>query len=712
MPEINETAPVKRNRSYRPRQQNGSTKDTNSTPVSNDNVRNSRPRFSRPRKPQNNEIQGNAKANSQSKQSPQVSDVKPLSIKNLNVKGQDNRYSTRNQSNGNQPNRGGANRNQNNRNQNNRNQTNRAQSPRAQANGSQQNGAQKPSNKAKPFNLNGKKPLRVIPLGGLCEIGKNMTALEYGNDIIIIDVGMAFAEENMPGVDAVIQDYTYIIENQSKLRGIFLTHGHEDHIGSLPYFLRDIKCPIYGGKLTVELVRHKLADKNVSLAGISLQACKNGDIVKAGNSFYVEFIRVNHSIADSYALGIRTPVGSIVHSGDFKVDFTPINGKPIDLQRFGEYGKEGVLLFMCESTNIEIDGFSPSEMQVGESFQRIFQKTTGRIIVATFSSHVHRMQQIFTAAEKYNRHVCLSGRSMINVFGVANSLGYIDMKPDTLIDIMDIDNYDPDEIVILTTGSQAEPMSALSRMAFASHKSVEIQEGDTVIISAHPIPGNEKPIYRVINELFKKGAHVIYESLADVHVSGHAYKRELMLLHSLLKPKFFVPVHGEYRMLFKHAELAKSLGTLDENIFIMNNGDVLEVGENCARINGHVPAAPVLIDGSGMGDMSNRVLTDRRLLGEDGCVSIAITIDEKTGELACSPIVKSVGFVFEDEADGIQKECALKIMNLLSPMKRKDSSIESIVESRQFKETIRNMLFDKSKRRPLIITSVSIVGNK
>lgn len=561
---------------------------------------------------------------------------------------------------------------------------------------------QKPSKNDSPA-----APLRIIPLGGMCEIGKNMTCIEYGNDMIIVDVGMAFAEENMPGVDAVIPDFSYIVENKSKLRGVFLTHGHEDHIGSLPYFLSEIKCPIYGGKLTIELVRHKLSEKGQSLAGISFRACKNGDVVKAGTNLEIEFIRVNHSIADSYALAIKTPAGVMIHSGDFKVDYTPINGKPINLQRFGELGKEGVLLFMCESTNVEIPGNSPSEKNVGESFQRIFHDTKGRIIVATFSSHVHRMQQIFDAAEKYGRHVCLSGRSMINTFEVANSLGYITMNPDTLIDISEIDNYNPNEIVILTTGSQAEPMSALSRIAFASHKTIEIQQGDTVIISAHPIPGNEKPIYRVINELFKRGAHVIYESLADVHVSGHAYRNELELLHSLIKPKYFVPAHGEYRMLFKHKELAKRLGTDENNVFILNNGDVLEIRPEKARINGNVPAAAILIDGSSAGEISDRIFSDRRTLADDGCLSVGITLDTK-GNLACLPVVNSLGFIYEDEKSEIHTACAARAMALLGSEKSaKFETLEQYANSRQFREALRNMLFDKTKRRPAIIVVVS-----
>lgn len=566
--------------------------------------------------------------------------------------------------------------------------------------------------KKKKNNKSGGPLLKIIPLGGLCEIGKNMTAFEFGNDIIIVDIGMAFAEENMPGVDCVIQDYSYIRQNMDKLRAVFLTHGHEDHIGGLPYFFREFKCPIYGGKLTIELVRHKLSDNGVSLQGISLQAFKNGDRVKVGRNFEVEFIRVNHSIADSYALAIKTPAGTVVHSGDFKVDYTPINGKVIDLQRFGELGKEGVLLFMCESTNIEIDGFTPSERSVGASFTKLFNDAKGRIIIATFSSHVHRMQQIFTAAEKYNRRVALSGRSMVNVFNIANSLGYIEMNPDTLIDIADIDRYPDNEVVILTTGSQAEPMSALSRMAYASHKSVEIREGDTVIISAHPIPGNEKPIYNIINELYKKGAIVIYNDLADVHVSGHAYKKEIMLLHSLLKPKFFVPVHGEYRMLSLHKKLAVSLGMDPDDVFIMNNGDILSVTEHYAKITDHIPAEAVLIDGSGVGELSDRIFSDRRALGQDGVVGIAVTVDDKTGELACPPVVSSIGFLYDDEAGDIYRDCGAKAMALLAPGARKHDMIDACVGTRQFRESIRNVLFEKTRRRPMILTTVTHINSK
>lgn len=552
------------------------------------------------------------------------------------------------------------------------------------------------------------KDLKIIPLGGLGEIGKNMTAFEYGNDMIIVDVGMSFPDENMPGVDCVIPDFTYVRRNQSKLRGIVLTHGHEDHIGSLPYFLREFQCPVYGGTMTIELVRLKLQDKNVPLDGIKLMTCRNGDNIRLGNYFDVEFIRVNHSIADSYALAIRTPVGVVVHSGDFKIDFTPINGKTINLQRFGELGKEGVLMFMCESTNIEIEGFSPSEKHVGEAFSHYFRKAEGRIIVATFSSHVHRMQQIIAAAEKYGRHVCLSGRSMVQVFGIANSMGYIDIKPDTLIDIEAIDNYPDDKIVILTTGSQAEPMSALTRMAFDSHRSVDIQKGDTIIISADPIPGNEKPIYRVINELYKKGAHVIYQSLADVHVSGHAYRNELMMLHTLIKPQFLIPVHGEYRMLCLHKEMAMNLGMDEDNICILANGDILSLNPYEAKVTDHVTANPVLIDGSNAMDCNDKVLNDRIHLSEDGVVSIALTIDSVSGDLICPPSVNSIGLLDSaDNKDAIHGSIAEKCETILKQAGRREGSIEAFTEKRAFRENLKNFISSKIGRKPMILCNIS-----
>lgn len=548
--------------------------------------------------------------------------------------------------------------------------------------------------------------LRVIPLGGLGEIGKNMTLFEFGNDIILVDCGMAFPEENMPGIDAVIQDFSYVLHNKDRVRGIFLTHGHEDHIGALPYLMKDLKCPIYGGRLTIELVRGKLNEKPGGTRGIELQQVFSGDVIKAGHSFAVEFIHVNHSIADAFALAIKTPVGSVIHTGDFKIDYTPIDGGPIDLQRFAQYGKEGVLLLMAESTNIEASGTSISESQVGESFQRIFQDAPGRVIVATFSSHVHRMQQIFTAAEKYNRKVALVGRSMLNVFGAANSLGYIKMLPDTLIDINDIDRYNADKVVILTTGSQAEPMSALTRMAFSSHKVVEIQQGDTVIISAHPIPGNEKPIYRVINELFRRGARVIYEDLADVHVSGHAYRGELMLIHQLVKPKYFIPIHGEYRMLFKHAELSKSLGQSDGSIFILGNGDIFECNREAAHRSGYVNAAPVLIDGSGVGDLDNRVLLDRKLLSDDGVVCVSLVLDKTSTRLLGIPAIQAVGFLYASESEQVIRDCTDKVLSYIAKCGTQNKSLQTVTESGQLKEYLKSILFEKTRRRPMILINI------
>ncbi len=564
--------------------------------------------------------------------------------------------------------------------------------------------------KVKPKNKEKKKgALRVIPIGGLGEIGKNMTLLEFANDIIIVDCGMAFPEEDMPGIDAVIQDYSYVLQNKDRVRGVFITHGHEDHIGALPYLMRDLKCPIYGGKLAIELIRGKLTDKGTGTRGIELKHCLAGDVIKAGNSFSVEFIRVNHSIADAFALAIRTPAGTVIHTGDFKVDYTPIDGEPIDLQRFAQFGSEGVLLLLADSTNVEVPGSSPSERQVGESFQRIFQNAPGRLIVATFSSHVHRMQQIFTAAEKFDRKVALVGRSMLNVFAAANSLGYLEMKPDTLIDINEIDRYQPEQIVILTTGSQAEPMAALTRMAYASHKIVEIHQGDTVILSANRIPGNEKPIYRVINELFRLGATVIYEALADVHVSGHAYRNELQLIHQLVKPRYFMPVHGEYRMLFRHAQLSHGLGQSWNNIFILNNGDIFECSKDMARISGYINAAAVLIDGSGVGDLDNRVLRDRRLLADDGVVAVSLVIERKGNKLAAPPTVQAMGFLYESESAQVIRECSDKLTAYIGKCNQQNRMVSSVVESGQMRDYLKSLLFEKTKRRPMILISVTQV---
>jgi ribonuclease J len=547
--------------------------------------------------------------------------------------------------------------------------------------------------------------LKIIPLGGMREIGKNLTVYEYDDEIIVVDCGIAFPEEDMPGIDVVIPDFSYLVRNKEKIRGIFLTHGHEDHIGALPWLCKDVKVPIYGNRLTLELVRLKLEDRGTGVTGVTLHPIKDGVVIPAG-SFSVEFIHVNHSIADANALAIRSPAGTIFHSGDFKIDYTPINGGPIDLARIAAIGQEGVLAMVCESTNVERPGHSSSESKVGETFADLFGKATGRIMVATFSSNVFRMQQIFTAAERYNRKVALVGRSMISVFNAANSLGYISMRPDTLIDINQLDRYDADEIVIITTGSQGEPMSALTRMAFSEHRRIEILPEDTVIISASPIPGNEKPIYRVINELFKRGAHVIYESLSEIHVSGHAYSGELKLLHSLVRPRYFIPGHGEYRHLYKHAELANQMGVPWENIFLLNNGDMFEYQDGKARIGGFTSAGGVLIDGAGMVDIDNPVLRDRRLMAEDGVVSVFIAVNLSTGEMIGEPDIQARGFFFEIEADRIIRECKKRIDQFARKASGNDKSLSTQIQSGSLRDLLNNLLFERTRRRPIILISV------
>ncbi len=554
-----------------------------------------------------------------------------------------------------------------------------------------------------------KSTLRMVPLGGMCEIGKNMTAYEYGADIIIVDCGQSFPDETMPGVDAVIPDFTYILQNKERVRGIFLTHGHEDHIGALPWLMQQIKAPIYGGRMTIELVRYKLEDRVPGLAkSCELITVTDGQTIRCG-CFGVEFIHVNHSIADASMLCLHTPIGRVIHSGDFKIDYTPIYGGIMDLQRIAELGRDGVLLFVCESTNIEVKGHSVSERHVGESFTQMFASAPGRIFVATFSSNIYRLQQIFTAAEAQNRKVALVGRSMLNVFQAANNLGYIQMKPDTLIDINQIDNYPPERVVIISTGSQGEPMSALTRIAFSSHREVEIMRGDTVIISASPIPGNEKPVYKVINELYKRGAKVYYSALADVHASGHASRDELQLVQSLIKPKYLIPAHGEYRMLYQQAELAHSLGTPWENIFILNNGDIFEVSYNRARIAGFTNGAAVLIDGAAVGEVDNTVLRERKILSDDGVVAVSVVLNKRTGELASPPIVHAMGFLYEREYEQIITECERRATAFVLRCKNQGQNPANNIRSGQMRDQIRTFLFEKTKRRPVVMVLLSEV---
>ncbi|NMB27471.1 MAG: ribonuclease J, partial [Tissierellia bacterium] len=476
--------------------------------------------------------------------------------------------------------------------------------------------------------------LKIIPLGGLGEVGKNITVFEYKDDIMVIDCGLSFPDDEMLGIDVVIPDITYLLKNRDKIKGIVLTHGHEDHIGALPYILKKLDLPIYGTKLTLGLVDNKL--KEHRLNNVKLNEVKAGDVIKLG-CFTVEFIKTSHSIPDSVALAINTPVGIVVHTGDFKIDYTPINDNMIDLHKFAEIGSKGVLALLADSTNVERAGYTMSEKTVGDTFNDIFLKAPQRIIVATFASNVHRIQQVIDAAELYNKKVIVSGRSMINTVNVSTELGYLKMEEGTLIDINDMDKYPSNEIVILTTGSQGEPMSALTRMAFSEHRKIELIPEDLVVISASPIPGNEKTIFRVINKLMEIGTKVIYESLADVHVSGHACQEELKLIHTLLKPKFFIPVHGEHRHLKRHGELAEELGLPKENIFIANNGSVIEFTKNTGAINGYVQAGNILVDGLGIGDVGNIVLRDRKHLSEDGLIIVVVTMSKQEGKVIAGP---------------------------------------------------------------------------
>ncbi|AEY66283.1 ribonuclease J [Clostridium sp. BNL1100] len=545
-----------------------------------------------------------------------------------------------------------------------------------------------------------KKKLKVIPLGGLQEIGKNITAFEYGDDILVVDCGLSFPEDEMLGIDLVIPDVTYLVKNKEKVRGIVLTHGHEDHIGALPYVLRELNVPIYGTKLTLGLIKCKLEEHGL-LDIVQMETVHQGQTVELG-SFKVEFIRSTHSIADAVALAIFTPVGTVIHTGDFKIDYTPIEGQPMDLARLAEIGKKGVLLLMCDSTNVENEGYTLSERTVGETFDEIFMNCKSRILVATFASNVHRVQQIFNAAVKFGRKVTVLGRSMINVVNVAMELGYLNVPEGVLIDLDNMDKVPRDKLVIITTGSQGEPMSALTRITFNEHKKVEIVPDDLVIISASPIPGNEKLISKVINELFKKGAKVIYEALADVHVSGHACQEEIKLIHNLVKPKFFMPVHGEHRHLRQHAELAVKMGLPREKIFIMETGKVLELTNDSAKINGSVTAGKVLVDGLGVGDVGNVVLRDRKHLSQDGLIVVVITIEGDTGNVVAGPDIISRGFVYVRESEDLMeqlKEIAKQAIFKSSSKNQGDWSIRKSA----IREALKDCIYERTKRKPMIL---------
>lgn len=541
--------------------------------------------------------------------------------------------------------------------------------------------------------------LKIIPLGGLGEVGKNITLLEYKDDIIIIDCGMTFPEDEMLGVDIVIPDITYLLQNKKKIKGIVLTHGHEDHIGAIPYALKKINVPVYGTKLTLGLLEKKL--KEHKLGKVDLNVVKYGKTIKLGK-MEIEFIRVGHSIPDAAALAIHTPVGKIVHTGDFKIDFTPISGETTDLHRFAELGDEGVLALLADSTNAERPGYTVSESSVGDTFRDLFATAKGRVIVATFASNVDRIQQVINAAERNGRKVVISGRSMLNTTSVATELGYLKIQDGTLIDINDMNKYHESELVLITTGSQGEPMSALSRIAASEHRKISLLPNDLVILSASPIPGNEKTISAVINKLIENGVEVIYEALADVHVSGHASQEELKLIHNLLKPKYFIPAHGEYRHLKSHANLAKSLGMDDKDIFIMENGQTLNLSKNKAGFGPPVTSGNILVDGLGVGDVGNIVLRDRKHLSEDGLIVVVVTMSKKNGKVIAGPDIISRGFVYVRESEDLMDEARRVVRKALSKCERNNITDWATLKL-ETRDSLRGFLYHKIKRNPMIL---------
>ena len=541
--------------------------------------------------------------------------------------------------------------------------------------------------------------VRVIPLGGVDEFGKNITVVEYGDDMLVVDCGSIFPKEDMLGVDLVIPDVTYLIKNRSRIRGMLLTHGHEDHIGATPYVLRQVPMPLYGTKLTLALVDLKLKEHRI--AGIQLNVIKPRDVIQLG-CFTVRFLHVNHSIAGAVAIAITCPAGTIVFSGDFKVDFTPIDGEVTDLAGFAELGTKGVLAFLCESTNIERKGYTMSETKIGQTFIDMFQQAKGRCIVAMFASNVHRVQMVVDSAAMFGRKVCFVGRSMVNVTRVAMSIGELTIPEENLIDVDDLDNYPDEEILVVTTGSQGEAMAGLTRMAYGEHRKLQIRPTDTVILSAHPIPGNEKPVARVINQLYRCGANVIYGQLGEVHVSGHACQEEIKLLHVLTKPISFIPIHGDYAKLWQHAELADALGTPSENIIIPEIGQVIEMSQDSLAIVGEVPTGGVLVDGLGIGDVGNVVLRDRKHLSQDGLIIVVMAIDRDSGALVSGPDIISRGFVYVRENEDII-ECSRDLArSIVLSYGQMDGSDWQNLKNR-LKDELHRYIFDKIKRNPMIL---------
>ncbi|KGO15657.1 ribonuclease J [Clostridium botulinum] len=548
--------------------------------------------------------------------------------------------------------------------------------------------------------MSNKDSVKVIPLGGLGEIGKNITAFEYGNEIVIIDCGISFPDEEMYGVDLVIPDITYLLNNKDKVKAIFLTHGHEDHIGSLPYILQQLNRPVYGTALTLGIVENKLKEHNM-LSDCELNKVEAGDIVELKN-LKMEFIRNTHSIADSCSIAIHTPVGVILHTGDFKIDYTPIDGLVMDFHRIAELGKKGVLLLMADSTNVQRKGHTISEKSIGETLTKIFSNAKGRVIVATFASNIHRMQQIIDASIEYGRKVAFSGRSMENISKVAMDLGYLHIPETYLITVDEMKNYPNEQITIITTGSQGEPMAALARIAYSNHRKIAIEPKDLFIISASPIPGNEKLISRVINELFKKGADVIYEALEEVHVSGHAYEEELKLIHTLVHPKYFMPVHGEYRHLKRHVDLAMELGMERENIFSLETGQVLEISHEEAKVSGKVRTGSIFVDGIGVGDVGNIVLRDRRYLAQDGMLTIVVTLEKESYSVIAGPDVITRGFIYVKESEDLINEVKEIVKKELENC-LENKIIEWYVLKSNIKKSVEKYLYEKTKRRPIVL---------
>ncbi|CEH32985.1 ribonuclease J [Romboutsia lituseburensis] len=544
-----------------------------------------------------------------------------------------------------------------------------------------------------------KESLKVIPLGGLGEIGKNITAIEYKDEIIVIDGGISFPDEDMYGVDLVIPDIRYLLENKNKIKGMFLTHGHEDHIGAIPYILKQINMPVYGTRLTLGLVENKLKEHNI-LRESKLKPVRTGQTIKLEN-LKIEFIGVTHSIADSCALAIYTPMGIILHTGDFKIDYTPIDGRMTNLNRMAALGKKGVLLLMADSTNVERQGHSISEKSIGETLKRIFSGAQGRIIVATFASNIHRMQQIADASIAYNRKIAFSGRSMENISEVAMNLGYLHVPDEYIIDIKDVNKYPSEEVTIITTGSQGEPMAGLSRIAYGSHRLISIQPGDLFIISASPIPGNDKLVSRVINQLFRKGVDVIYEDLEEIHVSGHAYQEELKLIHSLVKPKYFMPVHGEYRHLKHHRDLAIKLGMKPESVFTLETGQVLEISEDGVNTSKTVHTGVLFVDGIGVGDVGNIVLRDRRDLAKDGMVTIVVAINKENYSIVAGPDVITRGFIYAREAEDIINKVKEISKEEIERCLEKEI-LEWQVLKNSVRKSVEHFLYHKTKRNPSV----------